>query len=166
MIIFLIGFMGSGKSTTGKKLAKRLGYGFLDTDKMIVERFGMSINEIFETLGEGKFRETEASLLGEIVLKKNLVVSTGGGLPCYGNNMDTINRYGISIYLKAGPEELYERLITRKYKRPLIKDLPDEELRKFIALKLTEREPYYNRATHVVPGLDIGPGELVKLVMG
>ena len=97
MIIFLIGFMGSGKSTTGKQLAKCLGYGFVDTDKRIVERFGMSVNEIFDRLGESRFRESETGLLNELCAKDNLVVSTGGGLPCHADNMEIINRSGISV---------------------------------------------------------------------
>ncbi|GAG82863.1 unnamed protein product [marine sediment metagenome] len=93
MIIFLIGFMGSGKSTTGKQLAKRLGYTFVDTDNLIVERLGMSVNEIFDRLGEKTFRKNETRLLNELILKNNLVVSTGGGLPCYGNNMDAATAF-------------------------------------------------------------------------
>jgi shikimate kinase len=164
MIIFLIGFMGSGKSTTGKKLAGRLGYSFLDTDKQIVKQFDMSVNEIFDRLGENKFRESEVNLLNELILRYNLVVSTGGGLACHGNNMDVINRHGISVYLKVSPSALYQRLVTRKYKRPLIRDLSDAELRIFIEQKIKEREPFYSRAKYVVKGLDVDLDELVRLL--
>lgn len=164
MIIFLIGFMGSGKSTTGKRLARRLGYTFLDTDSQIVEQFGMSVNEIFDRMGEEKFRECEVRLLNELIRRKNMVVSTGGGLPCHGDNMDVINRHGISIYLKVSPSALYQRLYTRRHKRPLIRDLSDAELKTFIEQKIAEREPFYSRARFVVEGLDADPNELVRLV--
>jgi len=156
--------MGSGKSTTGKELAKRLGYGFVDTDKRIVEEFGMSVNEIFDRLGEEMFRSSETRVLNDLISRNNMVVSTGGGLPCYGNNMDIINRHGISIYLKASPKVLAERLSSRKQNRPLIKDLSDEELRKFIKKKLKERKPYYKMARYTVAGLEVKIKELVSLV--
>ena len=164
MIIFLIGFMGSGKSTTGKQLAKRLGYNFIDTDNLIVEKLGMSVNEIFDRLGEKSFREHETRLLNELILKNNLVVSTGGGLPCHGDNLDLMNIYGQSVYLKASSSALHDRLSSRKNKRPLIKDLSDVELMAFIENKLSEREEYYTRAKHVVRGLDVSVEDLVKLV--
>ena len=164
MIIFLIGFMGSGKSTTGKQLAKRLGYTFIDTDNLITERLGMSVNEIFNQLGENTFRENESRLLNELILKNNLVISTGGGLPCHGDNMDLMNLNGQSVYLKVSSAALHGRLSSRKDKRPLIKDLSDVELMAFIENKLSEREEYYTRARHVVRGLDVNVEDLVKLV--
>lgn len=164
MLIFLIGFMGSGKSTTGKKLAKRLGYAFVDTDKQIVQRLGMSVNEIFDRLGEEKFRESEARLLHELLQKKNLVVSTGGGLPCRGNNMDRMNARGHTVYLKMKTEALYRRLAARKEKRPLIRDLSDTQLKAFIRTTLLEREKFYNKARHVVEGRKVSTEDLVKLL--
>ncbi len=164
MIIFIIGFMGSGKSSTGKKLAEKLGYEFVDTDKRIVEKLGMSVNEIFDRLGEETFRKEESRLLKELVSGKNLVVSTGGGLPCHGDNMEIINRNGISVYLKASPEELYARLLSRKHKRPLIRDLSDSELKTFIEEKLAVREPYYKMARHVMKGIDVRFEDLLRRV--
>ena len=166
MIVFLIGFMGSGKSTTGKKLARRLGFAYLDTDSRIVSEFGMSINEIFDRFGETKFRESEVRLLNEIIQKKNVVVSTGGGLPCHGGNMDVMNRNGISIYLKVSPSDLYRRLSTRKLKRPLIRDLSDEDLQRYVERKLTERESYYLKARYTVEGYNPSLDELVGLLYG
>ena len=164
MIIFLIGFMGSGKSTTGKNLARRLGYGFLDTDKIIVERIGMSVNEIFDRLGEDTFRENEVRLLREVIQRKNLVVSTGGGLPCHGDNMIVMNKYGITIYLRQSPSALYRRLHSRRYKRPLVRDLSDEQLKNFIDQKLAERESFYARARHIVSGLNPDLDEIIRLL--
>ncbi len=166
MNIFLIGFMGSGKSTSGKKLSKLLGYSFVDTDELIIDRLGMSINDIFRHLGEEKFRENETGVLNKLVTEKNLVVSTGGGLPCYGENMDIINRHGISVYLKVSPTDLYSRLSPGKYKRPLIKNLSDEELMKFIEDTLSHRETYYSLAHHTVTELDVDLKELIKVLPG
>ena len=164
MIIFLIGFMGSGKSTTGKKLARLLGFTFFDTDRDITEKMGMSVNEIFDRLGEEIFRENETRVLKELISRDNLVVSTGGGLPCHGDNMEIINRNGLSIYLKVSASDLYSQLVDRKDKRPLIRDLSDTELKEFIENKLAEREPVYERAAYVVGGLEIRPEDLVRLI--
>jgi shikimate kinase len=166
MKIFLIGFMGSGKSTTGKKLARKLGYAFMDTDSEIVRRFSMSVNEIFDRLGEDRFRDAEVRLLNELIRRNNIVVSTGGGLPCHGENMELINRHGISVYLKVSPADLYQRLSTRKHKRPLIRDLDEKELKHFIESKLAEREPFYSMANHTVRGLQTDPEDLIRLLHG
>lgn len=164
MIVFLIGFMGSGKSTTGRKLAGRLGYAFVDTDKVITGEVGMSVNEIFDRLGEEKFREQETRLLKELVKRDRVVVSTGGGLPCHSNNMDLILQYGRSVYLRVSPLQLHSRLYSRKHKRPLIRDLSEEELKSFIERTLGEREDYYNRAEIIVKGISTDLDELVNLL--
>ena len=132
--------MGSGKSTVGKGLARRLGYSFIDMDARIEGEHGLSINEIFEKLGEKAFREMENKLLKEMVSLKDAVISTGGGLPCTGNNMDLINRKGVSIYLRMDPAALLNRLSRGKSRRPLIRHLSREELETFIYEKLKERE--------------------------
>jgi shikimate kinase len=164
MIIFLVGFMGSGKSTVGLGLARRLGYSFIDMDARIEGEHRMSINEIFEKLGEKAFREMENNMLNEMVSLQDAVISTGGGLPCTGNNMDLINRKGVSIYLRMDPAALLNRLSRGKSRRPLIRDLSREELETFICEKLKEREPVYLRAHHIVNGLDVKLNELVEIL--
>ena len=164
MIIFLVGFMGSGKSTVGKGLARRLGYSFIDMDARIEGEHGLSINEIFEKLGEKAFREMENKLLKEMVSLKDAVISTGGGLPCTGNNMDLINRKGVSIYLRMDPAALLNRLSRGKSRRPLIRHLSREELETFIYEKLKEREPVYLKAHHIVDGLDVELDELAEIL--
>ena len=139
MIIFLVGFMGSGKSTVGQKLARRLGYSFVDMDARLEGEHGKTINEIFEKLGEKAFRKMESNLLKELVSLQDTVISTGGGLPCTGNNMDLINREGVSIYLRMEPEALLNRLSRGKSRRPLIRHLSRQELETFIREKLRER---------------------------
>lgn len=146
---FLIGYMGSGKTTVGKQLARQLNLQFIDMDSFIENRYRKSISAIFEEKGEAGFREIERKALQEIIDFENIVISTGGGLPCFFDNMDVMNQSGITIYLKASVEELAERLRTGKQKRPLIKDKNPEELKDFITLNLEKREEFYNQATFI-----------------
>ncbi len=164
MIIFLVGFMGSGKSTVGQSLAGRLGYSFIDMDARLEGEQGMTINEIFEKLGEKAFRDMENNLLKEMVSLQDTVISTGGGLPCTGNNMDLINRKGVSIYLRMDPAALLNRLSRGKSRRPLIRHLSRQELETFICEKLREREPVYLRAHHTISGLNFKMDELLEVL--
>ena len=164
MIIFLVGFMGSGKSTVGRRLAGRLGYSFIDMDARLEGEHGMTINEIFEKLGEKAFRAMENHLLEEMVSLQDTVISTGGGLPCTGKNMDLINEKGVSIYLRMEPEALFNRLSRGKSRRPLIRHLSREELETFIQEKLREREPVYMKAHHVISGLNFNMEELLEIL--
>ena len=116
--IFLIGFMGSGKSSTGKKLANLLHFDFFDTDTEIERITGKTISQIFATDGEDFFREKEREIIAELSQKDNVVVSTGGGTPCFFDNMQLMNQTGLTIYLHANPKMLKQRLITNKKQRP------------------------------------------------
>jgi shikimate kinase len=165
MRIFLIGFMGSGKTTVGKELALCLGYSFIDMDKCVEEDTGMSVNQIFSELGEQEFRKLEHDMIIRIIKTDNVVVATGGGVPCYYKNMELINQNGISLYLRMTPEALTDRLKHSRSQRPLIRDLPtDDELAGFIKKKLKEREPFYLKSKHVVDGLDPDIDELAGLI--
>lgn len=144
--IFLIGYMGVGKTTAGKELAKSLGLEFLDLDQFIQSRYNKSISRIFEEEGEEKFREIENNILKEVSEFENTVISTGGGAPCFHDNMEIMNNAGITIYLKADAELLANRLNTCKDKRPLIKDKSPEELTQFVADSLDKRSFYYEQA--------------------
>jgi len=166
MRIFLIGFMGSGKTTVGQKLARKLGYSFIDMDKRIEEESKMSINQIFSELGEQKFRKLEHDLILQIIKMDNVVVSTGGGVPCFNENMELINQCGISIYLKMTPEALVNRLIHSQSRRPLIRELSAAELPVFVRKKLEEREPYYLKSTYIHDGLDVNILEIENMIKG
>lgn len=144
--IYLIGFMGSGKSTVGRKLASRLKWSFVDLDQIIELKTGMKIPEIFTTKGEDFFRETESTLLQTLELKASTVISTGGGTPCFGNNMDFMLGSGMTIYLRMTPGQLKARLLRSSNERPLIRNIGIEELEGFIEKKLEEREKCYLRA--------------------
>lgn len=154
MIIYLIGYMGAGKTTFGKQVAKKLGLRFIDTDDYIVNRNKASINDIFKQHGEYGFRMIERASLKEISNGDDLVVATGGGLPCFYDNMAYMKKHGISVYLKVDENELADRLDSIKASRPLLKDKSREELKQSVHDMLQTREPYYNRANIIVDATD------------
>jgi shikimate kinase len=145
--------MGSGKTTVGKLLASRLGYNFIDMDVHIEEKLFKSVSQIFAELGEDKFRLLEQQSLHEVADFDHVVISTGGGAPCFFDNMDYMNARGMTVYLKLSPEELAERL-DRSYanKRPLLAERKGEKLKQFIAEALSKREPFYSQAAYSVSG--------------
>lgn len=147
--IFLIGFMGSGKTHWGKVLAERLGCAFLDLDAYIENNEGKTIPEIFADSGEDGFRILERENLHRLAALPPAVVATGGGTPCFFNNMRWMKRHGVTIYLKTSPEILFERLKNERAQRPLLKDLDDEALRAFIRERLETREHFYRYADFV-----------------
>jgi len=153
MIVFLTGFMGAGKTTAGKKLATAMGFGFTDLDAFIEEQEGISIEAYFETYGEAKFRQTEQAYLRQTANRQNMVVATGGGTPCFHDNMDWMNQHGVTVYLKMSPAALASRLKPGKDKRPLLASLNESELPGFIESRLTEREKYYSRAQVIFDGM-------------
>lgn len=145
--IFLVGFMGCGKTTWGKKIANALDLPFVDLDHEIVAHIGMSIPAYFELHGEDAFRLLEQEFLKKQENRK-AIISTGGGTPCYYDNMSWINQHGVSLYLYHTPKSLWSRLSQSDVnKRPVLKGLTGEELLSFIETKLAERAPYYEQAT-------------------
>lgn len=152
--IFLIGYMGSGKTTIGKLLSKQLGFTFLDMDAYIEEKYFKTISQIFEAYGETYFREIERKCLHEVALFENTVIATGGGTPCFFDNMDVMNATGTTVYLKYSPEELATRLSSATNKRPLIAQKQGDELLEFISKTLLTREVFYNKAQHLIFGTE------------
>jgi shikimate kinase len=148
--IILIGFMGVGKTSIGKKLAKKLSLNFLDTDKWIEKQAGKTISEIFNENGETIFREWERKSIEHFRKEENIVISTGGGLPCFHDNMQVLNSIGTTIYLKSSIERITEQLKLSRIKRPLIEGKSDQELETYIKNKVQEREKYYLQASHVL----------------
>jgi shikimate kinase len=162
--IFLIGYMGAGKTTIGKKLAKRLERPFVDTDRFIENRYHKKVSEIFAEKGEAFFREIEHNVLQEVAQFENTVISTGGGAPCFFDNMDLMNRTGTTVYLKVPVSGLAERLIVCRQKRPLIKDKTMDELERYISMNLNQRETWYNRAAIIFPVEYIGSYKAVDTI--
>lgn len=145
--IFLIGYMGSGKSTLGKALAERCEIEFVDLDDYIEARAGKKIREIFADDGEAAFRELERSSLLEVSEKTNVLVACGGGTPCFGDNMKLMNERGTTVLLQTSHDRLFERLKCGRAKRPLIANLSDEELDGFIDEQLAKRMPHYGKSS-------------------
>ncbi|MFC4222086.1 shikimate kinase [Flagellimonas marina] len=152
MRVVLVGYMASGKSSVGKLLARELGFQFLDLDEYIEEQQKKSIKTIFSEKGEIFFRKLEHEMLSEVLDKyQDLVLSTGGGTPCYGNNMETIlQKSDHSIYLQLSIPALVERIKGEKENRPLVKNIKNEDLPEFIGKHLFERSQYYVEAKHVL----------------
>lgn len=144
--IFLIGYMGCGKTTLGKVLASRLEMDFVDLDAFIEQRYFKSIPQLFEEKGESGFREIEHTALLEVCEFENAIISTGGGVPCFFNNMEIMKRSGLTVYLKVTPKVLTEVLKKAKRNRPLIKNKSEEELFHFIEENLAKREAFYSQA--------------------
>jgi shikimate kinase len=149
MHIYLIGFMGSGKSYWGKKWADAVKAEFVDLD-LLVEAMHGPIGDIFAEKGETYFRDLETDFLRELSGKKNCIVATGGGTPCFNDNITWMNENGRSVYLRSSPGHIMDRLWLERKKRPLIKNLNDEELLYYIIEKIRERESFYNQASVII----------------
>lgn len=146
--IFLIGYMGAGKTTLGKAFARATGLSFVDLDWYIEERMHQSVRELFTERGEAGFRELERKMLHEAGEFENVVVSAGGGTPCFFDNLDYMNRAGETVFLDASIEVLFRRLKVAKRQRPLLAEKTDDELRRFIIEALAQRRPFYEQAKH------------------
>ena len=162
--IYIIGFMGSGKSTVGKKLASTLGWHFLDLDTQIELKAGQSIKDIFSSSGESYFRQIEKETLLDLRTGDDTVISTGGGTPCNGSNMDFMLKTGLVVYLKMTPGQLRNRLERSTGERPLINNLNKKELLQYISDKVTEREEYYLKASFIVDGIDLDIKSLIDKI--
>jgi len=164
--IFIIGYMGSGKTTVGKNLAQRLKFCFIDMDTFIEQKYHRTISNYFEADGEEKFREIEHLALKEIIKLENIVVATGGGTPCFYDNMDQMNRQGITIYLKMEVQALANRLKNNQSKRPLIKGKTQSQLIEYITKTLAERKKYYQKSHYTIETINLNTTELVKQISG
>ena len=147
--IFLIGYMGAGKTTLGRALARSLGLQFIDLDCYIEERYRKTISQIFAEKGEEEFRNIERRMLHEVGEFENVIISTGGGTPCFFDNVGYMNGQGTTVFLDVPVERLFIRLSIARAKRPLIKDKSDDELRAFIAEQLERRMPHYSKALYM-----------------
>lgn len=163
MLIFLIGFMGAGKTTAGKKLATLLKYQFIDLDEMIERESGSSLLELFE-VSQQHFRDIEAKVLRKIVSANNAVISVGGGAPCYHGNMDWMNLNGVTIYIRLTVGSLFHRLAPSKHKRPLIAKKNDVELMEFIITTLQDRLTFYKQAKYIIKGENLDVKDIQELL--
>ena len=148
--IFIIGYMGAGKTTVGKALAKELNIEFYDLDWYIEARMRKTVKQIFDEQGEEGFRRIENNMLHEVGEFENVIISCGGGTPCFFDNMDFMNKQGETVYLKATPEVLYGHLKMGKTIRPLLLNKTPEEVQVFIKEQLQKREAFYTKAKHTL----------------
>jgi shikimate kinase len=162
--IFLIGYMGSGKSSTGTALALKIGYEFVDLDRFIEKEQKLTIPEIFSTRGEQEFRAMEHNALKKVLKKDNIIIACGGGTPCYYNNLELMNNNGITVYLKMSAEALVDRLKNAREKRPLIENKNEQELHDFVGRQLERREEIYSRAQFIVKAKNLNVDELVEFL--
>mgnify|MGYP001464870884 FL=1 len=148
--IIIIGYMGAGKTTVGKALAGQLNRQFYDLDWYIESRMRKTVKQLFDEQGEAGFRQIEYNMLHEVAEFDNVILSCGGGTPCFFDNMDYLNRQGETVYLKATPEVLYGHLKMGKTVRPLLLNKTSEEVQVFIKQQLAEREPFYLKAKYTL----------------
>ena len=164
MRIFLIGYMGSGKTTLGRKLAKILQHQFIDLDQYIEEHEGRSITHIFEEDGEDCFRKLERVYLHKVINEDDVVISTGGGTPCFFDNMDQMNEYGKTIYINMHPKALFPRLKSSKCNRPLLEWKEEKGMLDYVFKTLQSREKYYHKAKKIVMGYNLTARKLKKIL--
>lgn len=144
--IFLTGFMGAGKTTLGKNFARELGVTFIDLDWYIEERFHKTIRQLFEERGEASFRELERTMLHEVAEFENVIISTGGGTPCFFDNMEYMNQQGQTVFLDVRPNVLFSRLRVATHQRPILQGKTDDQLSAFIVESLEKRAPHYRKS--------------------
>ena len=163
--IIIIGYMGAGKTTVGKALAKALGLDFYDLDWYIESRMHKTVKQIFDEQGEEGFRRIEHNMLHEVAEFENVIISCGGGTPCFFDNMDYMNRQGYTIYLKSTPEVLHKHLQMGKTVRPLLLNKTPDQVRAFIKQQLAQREKYYSQAHHTIDVSLLDNREKIKITV-
>ncbi len=147
--------MGAGKTYWSQRIAEKFNYAWVDLDQMIEKETSLTIKEIFETNREDYFREKERDILHKLTPIKNIIIATGGGTPCFHNNMQWMNEHGITIWIDEPVHILLKRLIPEKHNRPLIQNFADDELVIFLSDKFNERKPFYEQAHHHLSGNEI-----------
>ena len=162
MLIFIIGYMGAGKTTLGKRLAERLNYHFYDMDEMFEVSTGYSIIHYFEKFGEGAFRLKEREILFNHLDDLQTVIATGGGTACYADNMAIMNQKGMTVFVDTGFESIMKRLAGKIHERPMLKNIPQEQLPSFIQEHMTARREYYSKALIKVDGEVVNLDWLIK----
>jgi len=165
MLVYLVGYMGTGKTTIGQAIADRLGYSFIDLDTLIEEKYRLTIVSFFNKFDEEVFRKVESETLKDTTLLTDTVIATGGGTPCFFNNMGIINQSGISVYLKNPVDILYARLLASKKKRPLLVGKTSPAIMDFVKDQLAFREPFYLMSHIIVDCTLLNIEELIRSII-
>ena len=160
--IYLVGYMGAGKTTAARRMANHLGWEVVDTDAMFEEKYRVSVNDFFHKYDEALFRKLESEVLRSTESMDNTVISTGGGTPCFNDNMAWMNQHGKTVFLRISPQAALDRLLHSKRKRPLVESKTEAELAEYINTHYTSRLPFYEQADIVVKAENLDVELLIK----
>lgn len=162
--IYIVGYMGAGKTTAAKRLANRLGWEVVDTDALFEEKYKISVCDFFNKYDEPLYRKLESEVLKETESLDHVVISTGGGTACYFDNMEWMNRHGETVFLRISEKAVVDRLLHAKRKRPLAEGKNEQELNEFVQRHYAERVPFYEQAHLTVKAEDLDLDNLVKMI--
>lgn len=162
--IYLIGYMGAGKTTVARRLANRLGCEVYDTDAMLEEKYKISVDDFFHKYDEPLFRKLETEILQSTESLENVVISTGGGTPCFNDNIAWMNEHGTTVFLRISPQSAVDRLLHSKKKRPLTENKSEQELTEYVQNHYASRLPFYEQAKICVKAEDCDIDNLIKLI--
>ena len=163
--IYLVGYMGAGKTTTARRLAHRLGWEVVDTDALFEEKYKISVNDFFNKYDEPLYRKLESAVLKETETLEKVVVSTGGGTACYFDNMDWMNSHGLTVFMRISPEAAVDRVIHSRHKRPLVEGKSEAELAEFVNKHYASRMPFYEQAKITIKAEDLDLEHLLEKVL-
>ena len=162
--IYLVGYMGAGKSTAAKRLANRLGWDVADTDELFEAKYRISVCDFFHKYDEALYRKLESEVLKSTESIDNVVVATGGGTACYFDNMEWMNQHGLTVFLKISEKAVVDRLLHAKRKRPLAVGKSEQELTEFVRIHYTERLPFYEQARITARSEDLDLDTLMQTI--
>lgn len=164
--IYLVGYMGAGKTTAAKRLANRLGWEVADTDDLFEEKYRISVDDFFQKYDEPLYRKLESEILKSTESRDHIVISTGGGTACYFDNMDWMNQHGLTIFMRISPAATVDRVLHSRHKRPLARGKTEAELMEFVSQHYAARLPFYERAQITVKSEDFDLEGLMELIEG
>ena len=164
--IYLVGYMGAGKTTAARRLAHRLGWEVVDTDALFEEKYKISVNDFFNKYDETLYRKLESEVLKATESLENVVVSTGGGTACYFDNMEWMNQHGLTVFLRISPQAAVDRVIHSRHKRPFVEGKSEEELTEFVNRHYASRMPFYEQAIITVKSEDLDVDSLLEVIKG
>ena len=164
--IYLVGYMGAGKTTAARRLAHRLGWEVVDTDALFEEKYKISVNDFFNKYDETLYRKLESEVLKATESLENVVVSTGGGTACYFDNMEWMNQHGLTVFMHISPKAAVDRVIHSRHKRPLVEGKSEEELTEFVNRHYASRMPFYEQALITVKSEDLDVDSLLEVIKG
>lgn len=162
--IYLVGYMGAGKTTAAKRIAKRLGWEMVDTDALFEEKYKISVDDFFQKYDEQLYRKLESEILKNTELLENTVISTGGGTACFFDNMDWMNQHGLTVFMRISPESAVDRVLHSRHKRPLTRGKTEEELMEYVSWHYAQRLPFYERAKITVKSEDFDLDGLMERI--